>query len=156
MAVTLKFYRITDEPNVLNKTLPTTSPLYISYSGTFKDPADYINPEITLDAGASTISNKNYFKIDTSPFNRYYFITDITILGPRLVKVRGHVDVLMSFANDIKALRGTVDRQENQYNLYLQDSALQKMSYPLIQHKAFPNSISGTNYNFFLTVVGGV
>ena len=153
MSVSLTLYKVTDEPNVLNKTLPSGSGLSANITGTFKDPNDFINPEIIIDQSASTISNKNYFKITSSPINRCYFITDITILGPRLYKIKGHVDVLMSFNTDIKALTGIVERQENLTNLYLNDPEILKMSYPLIQHKAFPNSIS--TYNYFLTVAGG-
>lgn len=142
------FYTVTDENNKLTKTLGTST----TFSGSFRASTDVVNPEFNIQATNPT--NFNYVYI--SNFKRYYFITDIVNIGLDLWTIRCHVDVLMSYNAAIKNLNCIMERQENKYNLYMQDNELTRLGFPLIQTKVFPNSISAASYNFFLTVAGGV
>ena len=157
MAINMRIYRVTDENNKLNKTLGS----YMTVNGTLKNETDIINPEIILEVSNSVITSssdtfttRNYIYIPS--LSRYYFITDMTIVQSNLVRIRCHIDVLMTYNSQIKAMKGVMARQENYYNLYLTDSALNKLAYPLIQHKAFPNMIdTQTDMRFFLATAGG-
>ena len=157
MAFTIRLYNVTDEPNVVNKTLSSG---WSNATCVFKDTEDYVNPHFLITGSNNQIQGRNYIKLENAGvFNRYYFITKIKSVtsgaasGNAVWDCECHEDVLMTYASAIKNLSGIVERQEQFTNLYLNDPEILKMSYPLIQHKAFPNSIS--TYNYFLTVAGG-
>lgn len=156
MAINIRFYRVLDENNKLTKTLGS----YIQMNGTLKNETDIVNPEILLEVANNTITSssdpfttRNYVYIPS--FNRYYFITDMVIVQSNLVRVKCHIDVLMSYNAQIKAMNCIMERQENKYNLFFHDSELSRLQYPLIQTKAFPNELLPTNYQYYLTVAGG-
>lgn len=114
-----------------------------------KQPCDIMTP--TLKIINVDINQFNYCYIDT--FNRYYYITDIKSLNENTIEVSLQVDVLMSFANDIKAASGVISRNENQFMKYINDSKYTVLNYERIQTKVFPNSFPTTG-NFILVVAG--
>ena len=60
--------------------------------------------------------------IDGSSFSgRQYFITKVTSIGYNRYEVEAKTDVLDTWANGIKNNEAVVSRQENVYNLYLDD-----------------------------------
>ena len=71
-----------------------------SLSGSLRDATNIINPVILIEL--NEISNYNYCYIPN--FNRYYFITDITVIRTGLFAISLMVDVLESFKTDIKNL----------------------------------------------------
>lgn len=90
-------------------------------SGTLKEECSIVYPEILV-SGSSQFINVNYAYIPE--YNRYYFIENITIVKNGLYRLSLHVDVLMSFKEDIRATRGIVARQETNYNKDLVDNEL--------------------------------
>lgn len=84
------------EKNKIGKTLTND----FSLSGTLRDVTNIINPVILIEI--SEIGNYNYCYINN--FNRYYFITDITVIRTGLFAISLMVDVLESFKSDIKNL----------------------------------------------------
>ena len=84
------------EKNKIGKTLTND----FSLSGTLRDATNIINPVILIEI--SEIGNYNYCYINN--FNRYYFITDITVIRTGLFAISLMVDVLESFKSDIKNL----------------------------------------------------
>ena len=84
------------EKNKIGKTLTND----FSLSGTLRDATNIINPVILIEI--SEIGNYNYCYINN--FNRYYFITDITVIRTGLFAISLTVDVLESFKSDIKNL----------------------------------------------------
>lgn len=85
-------------------------------------------------------------------FNRYYFITDIVSVSTGIAEIKAHVDVLTSFADGILANRGIVARQENIWNLYINDGAFRVYQNPMVLTKPFP---SGFNTMEFVLAVAG-
>lgn len=57
-------------------------------------------------------------------FNRYYFINDITSVRQNLWRLSLHVDVLMSYAKEIKNTNAFISRNENLYNNLLEDKMI--------------------------------
>lgn len=92
----LYMYNWAGASNVLTKTLALDPP---KISGTLRENCQVENPEITMQTDPRGF---NYVYIPE--FGRYYFITDITVLRENLFRVSMHVDVLMSFNAQIKAL----------------------------------------------------
>lgn len=154
MAISAKWYKNTDEPNKLNKTL--TSPTTISV--TFKEPVDLVNPVFVISNLSLLNVTYNYIQAPlSSQDTRYYFVTGIKSLANNVWEISCHVDVLMTYNTQIKALSGTLDRSSSNFDTYLSDpNNIKKESYPLMQTKKFPNSISSSDYHFFLTTAGGV
>ena len=67
---------------------------------------------------ATNVMQANYMFVPE--LGRYYYITD-KILGKNRITVKAHVDVLMSFNMPLKEAWVILDRQEHQYNLYMND-----------------------------------
>lgn len=158
MAFTCTLYNISDENNKLTKTLPSSGSLkWANAPCIFKDENDYLNPHIIVKGTANQITGKNYLVISGSgnPFLRHYFIENVTAVANELWDCQCHEDVLMTYNADIKGLSGTVERQENTFNLYLNDPNVNKLAYPLVQVKAFPEYIKSSDYQFYLITAGG-
>ena len=63
-----------------------------------------------------------------------------------------HVDVLKTYASGIRSNTAVISRQENQYNLYLQDGVFKTYANPHYEIRKFPSGFSG--YHFILSVAG--
>lgn len=137
----------TSEKNRLDKEVTTIATL----SGTLKDGTSIINPVILVEADITALTGCNYCTIDI--FGRKYFINDIISVRNTLVELHCHVDVLSSFASEIRALTGITKRQENDWNLYLNDGSIQTYAGEDIYTKLFPSGFS--TYQFVLAVAGG-
>ena len=129
--VHLNIFLTKSERTALTKTLEEK----IELTGTLRDASNVLNPSIEIQASTTTIANRNYFEIPE--FGRKYFITEITSTGYGRVIVSGHVDVLSTYANDIKKLSAVIARQENRYNLYIDDNLFKIDSRTIIQTKEF-------------------
>ena len=136
MSVTVKLYKYTGDPEVVEKTLDEQGAL--SATCEFRQEQDVLNPELTLTG--SNLSDYNYMYI--SRYNRYYWINVSTFPTGKWI-IQGHVDVLMSYASAIKALTGTVTRSETLANGYLPDERYKAKGYKAIVTKAFPSGVTG-------------
>ena len=78
--------------------------------------------DIEVTAGLPRITDANYMYI--SEFGRYYFIQDITISVTGLYQITAIVDVLMSWKVNILNLNAFVERNEFEFDEYLQDESM--------------------------------
>lgn len=122
-----------------------------SLSGTLKTSTSVINPSIIIEGDLSQYTNVNYMTI--AEFGRSYFITNITSVTSKLFEIAAHVDVLSSFAAEIRANKAIVHRQETKWNLYLDDGSFKVYQNPMVLTKAFPSGF--TTQEFVLAVAGG-
>lgn len=124
----------------------------VTLQGTLRDATSITDPEFLINADWDDISACNYITVDA--FNRSYFVTGITNIRTGLVMLTCHVDVLSSFADEIKANKGIVRRSESKdvYNLYLNDGSLMAYQDPYILTEPFPNGFDSTG--FVLAVAG--
>ena len=120
---------------------------------TLKEGTSVENPVILL--ASSNISGCNYMYIPD--FGRYYFIHDIISVRNGLWEVHGHVDVLMSFSSGIKGCSATLKRQENLFNMYLDDPEFKTYNKSDIVTKVFTGASSGLSKDlkYVLVVAGG-
>lgn len=121
-----------------------------TYNGVLKDKTSIINPVISIEADLSDIAMCNYMTIST--FGRKYFITDIKSVTNDIVEISGHVDVLSTYADGIRKNTGITYRQQNNWNLYLDDGSFKTYQDPKIALKLFPN---GFNAQRFVLAVAG-
>jgi len=148
MSFTIDLYINKSDAIVLSKSLT----LIKSITGTLKDDTSIIDPVITIEADKSTISSLNYIKI--GEFNRSYFVTGIKSIRNNLWELTCHVDVLSSFASEIKANEAIIKRQETNWNLYLNDDSIRCYQNPHIVTKQFPYGFNTSSNSFVLLVAG--
>lgn len=151
-----KIYKTKSAPNVVNKTL---SEVVTFEEVIFKEDTSLLNPTIIINgvSNASSytiedIGTSNYFSIPK--VNRYYFITDITMMSGGRVAITGKVDVLMSFKSDILGSTQLIVRQEKKTNNYLIDTDIPLSSKKQVIEHEFGDSISDSGY-YILAVNGG-
>lgn len=126
----VKFYRTNSPKNKIVKSLTSIG----TFSCTLKENTSVLNPVIII-ATNENLYNSNYMEIPV--FNRKYFITDIRSIGSDRWEVSAHVDVLDTYASAIKSNTAVIRRQENVYNLYLNDPDFLTYNYDRIQTKKF-------------------
>lgn len=106
--------------------------------------------EVELD---SIPAAANYMYI--TEFGRYYFIGDPVCIRTGLWQIPGTVDPLTSFATQLRACSGIVNRAESAsaYNTYLDDGAFRAYANPEIRTLEFPTGFS--TWEYLLAVAGG-
>ena len=134
------------EQNRVSKTLVDLA----TVSGVLKEETSIIDPIIKIEGDLSNFVNCNYLTIPA--FGRSYFVNNIRSIRQGLVEFACHVDVLSSFADAIKTNKAIVKRQENNWNLYLNDGTFKVYQNPTVLTKAFP---SGFNTQEFILAVAG-
>lgn len=143
--MTIEFYANVSENNALDKTL---NPV-ITLTGTLREESSVIDPVITIE-NSGTVLSANYAIIPA--FNRKYFIKNIESVKNGLWRVYMHVDVLSTYAEQIRSNDAIIERNENEYDLKLNDGIFRTQQNPRIVQKAFPAGF--TNFNFVLAVAG--
>ena len=121
------------EPNRMMKDVTDI----LTVTGTLKADTSIIDPVILIECDLTQVRNVNYMRI--TAFNRRYFVTNIRSMRNGLVEFSCHVDVLSTYANEILQNKGIVRKQENDWNLYLNDGTLRTYQYSKVVTKKFPN-----------------
>lgn len=135
------------EKNKIGKTLTND----FSLSGTLRDATNIINPVILIEI--SEIGNYNYCYINN--FNRYYFITDITVIRTGLFAISLMVDVLESFKSDIKNLSVILLNTQNVGSSnYLPSPVFRNSVKSKTDILNFPNGLNDSG-EFILITAGG-
>lgn len=136
------------EKNALTKNI---TPVY-NLEGTLRDTSNIINPVFVVQSDTPNILlTCNYCEIPD--FSRKYFITDFKNIRNNVWEIYCHVDVLSTYANSIRSQTAVVKRQQNNYNLYLDDGIFKTYQNPNIITKAFPSGFD--SQSFVLAVAGG-
>lgn len=144
--MTVIFMMNASEPNKVGKQLSNVA----TFTGTLREAANVCDPTILVEGDVSQVINCNYMYVEE--FRRYYFITGIAVTSNELFAVSGHVDVLESYQEQIRGLSGIIRRQENSYNLYLDDGIFKCYQNPHIVLKKFPYAFS--TYSWVLVIAG--
>ena len=117
-----------------------------------KEPTSILRPVVKILTTDSSIYTYNYMYI--SEFERYYFIDDIVSNHNNKWEISAHVDVLETYKNGILAQSAVIRRQQNNYNLYLNDPDFMTYNYDMIQTKKFTASEFNKTLNYILAVNG--
>lgn len=132
-------YQNLSENNRMNKDLNPP----VTFQGTLKENTSLTDPTITIESPINVVCLYNYVQIPE--FNRYYFIKDVISLSNTLTQIMLHVDVLMSFKDFIKANLATTRRQENDWNLYLNDGSFRTYQYKTVGTYKFSSGFPKDN-----------
>lgn len=146
MAFDIELKTNNSEQNRLNKDTKTI----MTVSGVLKEETSIIDPIIKIECKLSDVTGCNYLSIPV--FGRSYFVNDIRSIRKGLVEFSCHVDVLSTYAEQIKNNTGIIKRQENEWNLYLNDGSFKVYQNPNVLTKAFPSGF--TTQEFVLAVAG--
>lgn len=114
MSLTVKMQINGSPKNKIGKTLTGDK----TYTCWLKDRTSILRPVIVLET-SDDLTGYNYMSI--SELGRNYFVDDIISLHANLWEIHAHVDVLETYGTSIKANTAVIRRQENQFNLYLDD-----------------------------------
>lgn len=141
--MTAYFYNLTFDKNRVVKTVGTVTGSTVS----LKSPCDLHDPVLELTHAAGNMSI-NYAYIPD--FGRYYFVDPPEIDG-KIDVLRLHVDVLMSFANDIKA-SNVIATRSNFINKQFDDNMVKPESDKFIDYRKLADALTGETY---VAIIGG-
>lgn len=145
--MTIVFGNTREDNNNLQKTFTRIKEV----NANMKNDTSITNPIFELSfLELSNLKNVNYCYV--SDLGRYYFVNDISMNVGGIMEVQCSVDVLMSFANQIKEIKGTVKRAQNLNNGYIVDDEYHALSYSNIVTKKFPFAMDTDS--FILMTVG--
>lgn len=142
--MTITLYNTTSPANMVQKQLTVVS----TETGTLREPTSILDPTFTMERSSPT--GFNYVRIEE--FGRYYFITGVSAISNTLVGVTCHVDVLMTYNSQIRQLSGVIRRQENEFNLLLDDGIFKAYQNP--KHKLIRFPYSFENFSYILAIAG--
>ena len=146
MAFDIILQKNNSENNRVSKSVKTI----LKVSGVLKEETSIIDPVIKIECDLASVTGCNYLSIPA--FGRSYFVNDIRSIRNGLVEFSCHVDVLSTYAEQIKNNTGIIKRQENEWNLYLNDGTFKVYQNPNVLTKAFPSGF--TTQEFVLAVAG--
>lgn len=146
MAFSITLQRNNSEKNRVTKNVSNI----LTVSGELKNDTSIIDPVIIIECDISDMTACNYMTIPV--FGRSYFVSNIRSIRNGLVEFTCHVDVLSSFAAEIRGNTAIIKKQENSWNLYLNDGSFKVYQNPTVLTKMFPSGFSAQE--FVLAVAG--
>lgn len=155
MSYSIYLYKISDDYRALEKTLINGGAglnRIATFNVNFKEPHDmrkFVIKYRPSTANANLRTANYILNINTS---RYYIIDDIVIDPTGLYTYTVHLDVLMTYAAQLKNLTVTLERSETIFNGYLPDSEYTALGYRAIAAVQFPYGLE--NDNFILITTG--
>lgn len=145
--MTIELYTNNSPAIKLTKDLTTI----VTLSGVLKESTSIIDPVFRISGITDTqAAITNY--ITVPELNRSYFVRGVDSIRNGVYEFICHVDVLSTYADAIKAQTAVIHRQENQWNLYLDDGIFKTYQNPNIIVKKFPSGF--TTQEFILAVAG--
>lgn len=118
-----------------------------------KQGTSIINPTVIISKlTAGHIRQCNYAHI--SDFGRYYFINNITETTANQLEISMHVDVLKTYAQQIRGISTLILRQEHVFSPYYEDKeTLVRVN--RFREKKNIGTVGGADTNYYLTVNNG-
>lgn len=141
----VKLYNTKSPNNTINKQLTFIKDINVI----LKEITDFGNLSLTLTGLIP--SNCNYLYIPK--FNKYYYILEPVSLKNNLYLLKGKIDVLMTYKNDILSNVGMVSLSQKE-NKMLNDNRYAIQSNNEYETVAFSSGLS-SNLNFILVTAGG-
>lgn len=138
--VTLELYKVTNQPNELNKTLNNA----VVVNGSFRGEIDSIDVIVEIE---SDTYDFNYVHIQS--LNKYYFLQNIVHVNAKIIRMLLHCDVLMTYKTDILASYGLVT-QGGTINPYY--SSIDSDSRQTIRRVTFPYTFNNTGNYVLVTI----
>lgn len=143
--ISVTFYKNNSDYNTVNKSLTSITTATIAVKGQL----DLINPSFTIEGLNDTLPSEGlYMEMQ----GRYYFCK-YTCLPGNLLQITGHVDVLMSHKEGIKANSAILARNSSINNPYIRDNQQVVTAYKTAHTLPFSSGFSKT-LNYYLLAIG--
>ena len=143
-SVACTLYINSSENNALDKNISSV----LSDTLVFKEPVDMRDPVIIFQT-STDITDVNYMLLN----DKYYFVHIECITGGRY-RIKGHIDVLMSYKDEIRQQVGIIRRNISNYNRYIADERIKLNAYEQVKTLVFPSGFSKT-MQYYLVAIGG-
>lgn len=154
MSITVNLYHNEDADIVALK----TPSLVGDATGEFKGEINYLRPVMVIDSTEAEMANANYFSIGGEVV-RYFYLEEKTAITKTLWKITGRADLRMTYRTAIRESSGVVDRNENNYNMYLNDANIPVSARKTVSVVKFPYtnrfSNKAANKSVTMLVMGG-
>ena len=138
----LNLFQNNSDKNVMWKQITTKANL----TGTLREGCSVLEPIIKVEGiSASDIPYINYAEI--VEFGRYYYITDIVLVG-KLYEIHCHIDVLMTYKDQLKNIPAVIARHETTNNVMLTDGLIKTYADPNIEIRRSSGGFSDYQYIF--------
>lgn len=144
--MTITLYKTVSEVNKLDKMLKQLAVV----SGTLRESSSIIDPVFNLSGIDIYVADCNYVYI--TDFNRYYFVQNVESINNGLWRLTLHVDVLMSYKNEIRNNYAIIERNEKNYDLKLNDGLFVTQQNPRRAQFTFPAGFN--TWSYVLAVAG--
>lgn len=144
--MTILLYQTLSEVNKVDKDLS----LLATLTGNLREESSLIDPEILIDGFSNYATTCNYVYIQE--FNRYYFVRNVTAISNTLFRITLHVDVLYTYKAEIRSNYAIVSRNENEFDLMLNDGLFVTQQNPRKAQFDFPSGF--THWDFVLAIAG--
>lgn len=146
MSFSIIIQQSTSEPERVDKQLTDL----LTLTGTLREQTSIIDPHFRVAASETDLVGCNYVTVPS--FGRSYFVRDIISVRNGILELVCHTDVLSSWKAQLRANSAIIHKQENIWNLYLNDGSLQAYQKPKVLTLPFPHGFSTMQY--ILTVAG--
>ena len=142
----LNLFQNNSDKNVMWKQITTKANL----TGTLREGCSVLEPIIKVEGiSAADIPYINYAEI--VDFGRYYYITDIVLVG-KLYEIHCHIDVLMTYKDQLKNIPAVIARHETTNNVMLTDGLIKTYADPNIEIR---RALGGfTDYQYIFCIAG--
>ena len=142
----LNLFQNNSDKNVMWKQLTPKTQL----EGTLREGCSIIDPVIKVQGiSGSDLPYINYCEV--TEFGRYYYIKDIVLVG-QLYELHCHIDVLMTYKDQLKTIPAVIARQETVNNVMLTDGLIKTYADPIIEIRKASGGF--TEYQYIFTVAG--
>lgn len=141
----LTLYYNSSERKVIGKSLQNLG----NVAGILKGDASITSPVFILQSNNNYLSGVNYLYWQET--GRYYYIDDIELMTGGRMLFHCSVDVLQSFATQIKAQTAIIDKQESENNMYFNDGSFRKDSREFYTVRSFPNGFNDNGEYILIT-----
>ena len=142
----LNLFQNNSDKNVMWKQITTKANL----TGTLREGCSVLDPIIKVEGiSAADIPYINYAEIPD--FGRYYYITDIVLVG-KLYEIHCHIDVLMTYKDQLKSIPAVIARHETTNNVMLIDGLIKTYADPNIEIRRASGGF--TDYQYIFCIAG--
>ena len=124
------------------------------FSGTMRASISALRPVIDVEISNTLgIMQANYAYIQE--FGKFYFIRNKTNVLNDLWRFELEEDVLMTYQGDILNTNGVVERQKDNYDMYLPDPRIPVDCRKAVTYRKFPTNHFGSGASITMMVLGG-
>lgn len=125
------------------KALTKDVTLIDNIEGTLRDESNLVDPVVIIQSDSATMADVNYVTIPR--FHRSYFVKEIRFVRTHIYEITLHVDVLRSFADEIRTNSAIIKRNQFAHNIRVNDGVFTVTQDP---HIVYRNFAGGSGYGF--------